>query len=194
MIKTNQMLYEETRGYACPKDRISGLVKKGELFPIVKGLYETERDTPGYLLAGSIYGPSYLSFDFALAWHGLIPEAVYTFTSATFNKNKHKHYQTPFGNFSYRNVPRRAYPAGIQIMREGAYTFLIADPEKALCDKLYTLPPLRSAAELENLLFEDLRLDPEVFEQLSRDRLQAYAPLYRRAIHQTFLRWLERQA
>lgn len=47
MIKTTQMLYEETRGYACPKDRISGLVKKGELFPIVKGLYETERDTPG---------------------------------------------------------------------------------------------------------------------------------------------------
>lgn len=48
MIKTNQILSKEMRGYACPKDRISGLVKKGELFPIVKGLYETERDTPNY--------------------------------------------------------------------------------------------------------------------------------------------------
>jgi hypothetical protein len=46
MIKTNQILSEEMRGYACPKDRISRLVKKGELFPIVKGLYETEHETP----------------------------------------------------------------------------------------------------------------------------------------------------
>lgn len=60
------------------------MVKSGEYIQIVKGFYETDKSTADYLLAGSIYGPSYLSFEFALAFCGLIPEAVYTFTSATF--------------------------------------------------------------------------------------------------------------
>lgn len=37
------------------------------------------------VLVGVIYGPSYLSFDFVLAWYGLIPETVQTFTSVTLN-------------------------------------------------------------------------------------------------------------
>lgn len=48
----------------------------GEYTKVVKGIYETNSDTAGYLLAGSIYGPSYLSFDFALSYYGMIPEAV----------------------------------------------------------------------------------------------------------------------
>src|SRR5690554_965136 len=77
------------------------MVKDGEYIKIIRGLYETDPSTPGYLLAGSIYGPSYLSFEFALAYHGLIPEAVYTFTSATYDKKKKKKFETPFGTFTY---------------------------------------------------------------------------------------------
>lgn len=40
--------------------------------------------------AGSIYDPSHISFEFALSYYGLIPEAVYTVTSATFEKRKRK--------------------------------------------------------------------------------------------------------
>lgn len=90
MIKTTNMILEELYQYASPADKLSRMVRDGKYIPIVKGLYETQRSTPGYLLAGSIYGPSYLSFEFALAYHGLIPEAVYTFTSATFDKKKEK--------------------------------------------------------------------------------------------------------
>ena len=88
MIKTTNILLEELKGYACPNHKIGRMVRENELIPIVKGLYETECSTSGYLLAGSIFGPSYLSFDFALGIHGLIPEAVYAFTSATFEKKK----------------------------------------------------------------------------------------------------------
>ena len=90
MIKTTNMLLEELNTYASPNNKIGRMVQAKELIPIVKGLYETNSSTPGYLLAGSIYGPSYLSFDFALGIHGLIPEAVYAFTSATFEKKKKK--------------------------------------------------------------------------------------------------------
>ena len=84
MLKTTGMILEELKQYASPADKLGRLVKQGKYIPIVKGLYETKSNVPGYLLAGSIYGPSYLSFEFALAYYGLIPEAVYAFTSATF--------------------------------------------------------------------------------------------------------------
>ena len=68
---------------------------------MTRGLYETDRNAPAYLLAGSIYGPSYISFEYALSRYGLIPEAVYAVTCATFEKKKKKKYETPFGTFTY---------------------------------------------------------------------------------------------
>lgn len=90
MIKTSQMLYEELSEYSEPANKIMRMVKEGTVIPIIQGKYETEKNIPGYYLAPVIYGPSYLSFDFALAWHSLIPEAVYTFTSATCMKGRRK--------------------------------------------------------------------------------------------------------
>lgn len=191
MIKTTRMLVEEMDRYRYPMNRISRLVQQGKLYPIVRGLYETDATTPGYLLAGSIYGPSYLSFDFALAYYQLIPELVQEFSSATIDKNKRARFSTPFGVFSYRNVPSRAYPAGIRLVQEGTYSYLIADAEKAICDKLYTLPPNVAKRGLETLLFEDLRIDPETFEKLEPQKLEAYAGLYRSRTLKLFTRWLE---
>ena len=84
------MLCDELRGYANPLAKISRMMRSGELTPLIKGLYETDAAVPGHYLAGIIYGPSYLSFEFALAWHGLIPEAVYSYTSATCGKGRKK--------------------------------------------------------------------------------------------------------
>ena len=166
MIKTTNMLLEELQAYRSPKTKLSRNVNKGEYIPIVKGLYETDRTIPGYLLAGSIYGPSYLSFDFALSWYGLIPEAVYAFTSATFEKKKAKRYETAFGVFLYRDVPSEVFPLEIRLKKEGDYWYWIASPEKALCDKLYTMKPVKNADEMQELLFEDLRIDPDILRTL----------------------------
>lgn len=159
MIKTTNMLLEELHTYANPKTKLSRLVKQGEYFQISKGIYETNRNTSGHLLAGSIYGPSYISFEYALAYYGLIPEAVYTITSATFSKKKKKKYETSFGTFTYRDVPDLVFPLELRLVQEDGYFFRIAEPEKALCDKLYTLPPVRNTKELSTLLLDDLRID-----------------------------------
>lgn len=159
MIKTTNMLLAELEDYANPEMKLSRMVRRGEVFPIVKGLYETRRDVPGYLLAGSIYGPSYLSFDFALSQHGLIPERVTVFTSATYDKKKKKRYETAFGTFTYRDVPPAAFPLALMLVQEGDYHYRIATPEKALCDKLYTLSPVSGQRALAALLLEDLRID-----------------------------------
>lgn len=171
MIKTTAIILEELKQYASPASKLSRLIKKGDYIPIIKGLYETDASTPGYLLAGSIYGPSYLSFEFALAYYSLIPEAVYKFTSATYDKKKKKQFETPFGTFTYSDVPAEVYPLGVIIVREGDYSYHIASPEKALCDMLYTKEPVANQRELRSLLFDDMRIDEMEFGKLNSDEI-----------------------
>lgn len=75
---------------------------------------------------------SYLSFEFALSYHGLIPEAVYTFTSATFKKRKEKKYTNYFGTFTYRDIPAKAFPYEISIIEENQYNYKIATAKKSI--------------------------------------------------------------
>ena len=179
MIKTTAMILEELKRYESPASKLSRMVKKGEYVPIIKGLYETNASTPGYLLAGSIYGPSYLSFEFALAYYGLIPEAVYVFTSATYDKKKKKQFETPFGTFIYRDVPAEVYPFDVLIVNEGEYSYHIASPEKALCDTLYTKKPVANQKELQSLLFDDMRIDETEFGKLNAEEVIILGERYR---------------
>ena len=154
------------------------MVKQGEYIPIIKGLYETNKNTPPHYLAASIYAPSYLSFEFALAYYSLIPEAVYACTSATFNKRRIKKHVTPFGLFTFRDVPAEAFPYGINIHEEGEYVFHIASAEKAICDQLYKIPPIGNQKELLSILFEDLRIDESEFNKLNYDNIIKLTPKY----------------
>ena len=77
MLKTTAMLLNELSEYVNPEAKIRRDVRDGKIFTVVRGLYETDKDTPGHLLAGAIYGPSYLSFEYALSHYGFIPERVY---------------------------------------------------------------------------------------------------------------------
>ena len=178
MIKTTDMLLEELRAYGSPRSKLSRMVDKGEIYPVVKGLYETDRSTPGHLLAGSIYGPSYISFEFALGIYGMIPEAVYTVTYASFDKKKKKRYVTPFGTFTYRDVPSEAFPLGLKVIQEGDYYYRIATPEKALCDQIYTAAPVANATEMKALLNDDLRIEDSELAKLNLTEIEAMAGFY----------------
>ena len=172
------MIINSLSEYSNPKMKLKRLVKSGKFFPIVKGLYETDEHSAGYLLAESIYSPSYLSFDFALSFHGLIPEAVYTYTSATFEKRRKKFHSTSFGNFYYRDVPYAVFPLEIRILQEDGYYFNIASPEKALCDKVYSVSPVHSLKGIAELLDGDLRIDYSELEKLNFNTVNEIAPLY----------------
>lgn len=166
--------------YTDIKGKINREIKSGKLMAIARGLYETDANTSGKYLAGRIFGPSYLSFDYALAVYSLIPEAVYkTYTSATFQKRKAKQYQNAFGVFTYRDIPPEVYPLGVLLYEENGYSYQIATPEKALCDKLYSVSPVKNLGDLRELLFDDLRIDEEVFGKLDMNVLNELAALYR---------------
>lgn len=178
VLLTNDIIKNNLQEYSNKNTKICREVKNGNLIKIVNGLYETDSNINGYLLAGSIYGPSYLSFDFALSYYGLIPEKVTAFTSATCNKKKKKSYDNQFGTFLYRDVPVSVYPLGVNMIEERGYVYQIATPEKALCDKLYTLTPIKNMTVLENVLFNDLRIDMEEFHKLNLQGIEEISNFY----------------
>ena len=166
MIISTAMLMDQFGNYRDPAGKIMRMKISGALYLLTRGIYETDGNVPGYCLAGAIFGPSYLSFDYALSVYGLIPEAVCSYMSATFAKKKAKEVDNHFGRFTFRDVPPDAYPFGIVIKNENGYIYRIACPEKALCDKLYTMPPVTSQKEIESLLFDNLRIDRDEFAKL----------------------------
>ena len=191
MINSTSMLLQRYKTYVNPAAKIGRLVKDGDLTPIIKGLYETDRAVPGYYLANVIYGPSYLSFEYALAWHDLIPEAVFTFTSATCGKRRKKLYDTPFGVFTFRDVPVAAFPYGTELHEEDGRAFMIASAEKAVCDQLYTCSPCSNRNELRQLLFEDLRIDETAFLDTDLNEMSELAGLYQTKNHKLLISLLK---
>jgi predicted transcriptional regulator of viral defense system len=171
MIFTTLNLKEKYKDYSDINGKIKRDIDNGFLFPLLRGVYETNESVDGFLLASYIYGPSYLSFEYALSYHNLIPERVVVYTSATFNKRKSKVYQNHFGHYTYRDVPNAAFPFSVKAYEENGYAYFIASPEKALCDLLYTKKTVTSIKELKMVLFDDLRINRDMFEQLNYDEI-----------------------
>ena len=83
--------------FSKPRGQNSQIVASGEIVRIRKGLYAfgaplQRAPISRELLANLIYGPSYISLDYALSYHGLIPERVETVTSVTLGRSAHLHY------------------------------------------------------------------------------------------------------
>ena len=88
-----QVLLDVLAGYGKPRDKITRLLMSGEIVRVKKGLYcfgEAFRRSPicREYLANLIYGPSYVSLDYALRLHGLIPERVEAVTSVTTRRSR----------------------------------------------------------------------------------------------------------
>ena len=192
MIKTHSMMRDELKNYGAPANKIMRMVRDGELIPINRGIYETDRSVAPHLLAASIYGPSYVSFEYALSYHGLIPERVCVVTSATFEKKKCKTFENAFGTFTYRDVPSAAFPLGLQVIREGGYAFRIACPEKALCDQLCKISPVSGAIELKSMLLDDLRIDQQGLDDIDRGLILSFEDAYRKTNVRTLCRLIDR--
>ena len=160
-----QILIHALREYASPRDHATRLLEQGAIIRVKKGLYvfgPTFRRSPysRELLANLISGPSYVSLEYALGFHGLIPERATTVTSVT--AGKRRVFATPMGQFSYWPVPSTVFCVGISRMTTSdGRAFLIATREKALCDTLVHARSIhaRSTRQLEAVLADDLRVD-----------------------------------
>ncbi len=151
--------------YRFPRNKIAHLEQTGKIIRLKRGMYVVSPNISKQLLsvelvANHIYGPSYVSMESALRYYGLIPEKVHTIRSMTANRSRI--FENPVGNFKYITVSDSYYSIGInQQSVENKYTFLIATPEKALCDMITATPQLRiqSKKALITYLEEDLRFE-----------------------------------
>ena len=180
-----QTLLDSVRGYAQPRMKISGMLAKGDIVRIKKGLYilgEALRRRPfcRELLANLVYGPSYISLEYALHYYGLTPERVETVTSVTCGRSRS--FDSPVGSFSYRMIPMEAFRTGMdQVELDDGRSFLIATPEKALADRIVADrgAGISSQKELHEYLQADLRIDSASLRGLNPTRLTEIARHYR---------------
>lgn len=193
MIITSEQLMFDNRRYKDPKHRIFNMSKKGEIISLKRGLYETDPNTPGFVLANSLLGPSYLSFEYALSYYGLIPERVIVYTSATFDKRKTIEFTNCFGTYQYRDIPKQVYPYFYTRVMVNDRPTLIATREKALCDTLNMMSPIRGLADFEEYLFDGMRIDEEDFEKLDLARICKLAPMYHKTNLDQLIKLLERR-
>ncbi len=105
---TRHLLFEILREYKRPNDKISELIKNGELVSLRRGLYvpgpTTDLPMPEFfLIANHLRGPSYVSLEAALSYWGFIPERTYEISSVTVKPSKK--YKTIIGRFGYQQLP-----------------------------------------------------------------------------------------
>jgi predicted transcriptional regulator of viral defense system len=146
---------------------LENYTKKGLFLRIKKGLYVLKHHLPNEeQIANALYRPSYLSFEYALAKHGLIPEMVYSVTSATTKPTR----EFVLNNkvFIYFKIKKQAF-TGYTLIKEGKHSFFLAEPEKALVDYLYFVSlGQKSFNERINI------------SALSKTKIIKYAKLYQR--------------
>lgn len=155
-----------------PEKKIQALEKNGEIIRLKRNLFIVNpelagKETDVCLCANHLYGPSYVSLQWALRHYGLIPEQVFMMTSVTTKRSRS--FKTPVGTFSYTQVPSGYFPIGIDSTEENGVHFLLASPEKALCDTILqdNFVPHQSVKALATYLEEDLRLDMEMLQKFN---------------------------
>jgi hypothetical protein len=174
-----------------------GLLKRainaGEVLRVARGVYCLCSNLLNFKLDPHVFcplicGPSYLSFESALAYRGWIPEAVYLFASASLGRSRE--FETPLGVFSYKRVPQKNFYAGVervQLEREGA--FFLAGPLKALSDLVYLNGWNWDSAKP---VVESLRVEEENLGELKSEDFEDIAGCYRSGRVRKFLAGLRK--
>ena len=174
--------------------KIKRLLAQGKLWHIRRGLYCLTSEV-GYFakphpfeLAQYIYGPSYISLESALHFHGLIPEAVYTITSGS-NKRA-KEFETPLGVFSYLTLPQENLFTEVELIKKDHYQFLMAKPWRAICDYIFCYKKDWTGLEP---LEESLRINKENLPRLSEINIELLNDYYRHSRINKFLKGIQKE-
>lgn len=190
-----ESLYPELKS---ANKKVTWLEKQGFIIRLKRGLYVINPECSGKtlsseLIANHLYTPSYISMSTALRYYGLIPEAVYVHQSMTVKHSRC--FQTPVGNYDYKYISRKAFPIGVRSMYKDNYAFLIASPEKALCDLIANSSKviLRYMKDVEAYLEHDIRMDMDEFYNMDANIFEEYINVGKKADSiSTLLKFLRR--
>jgi hypothetical protein len=170
---SHQLVLSLLDGYKRPNDKIHDLIKKGVLQVLRRGLYVLNPSLSviqpeTFLIANHLMGPSYVSLDSALSYHGLIPERVFEISSVTVKHNRK--FINVTGVYHYIKLPLPYYSFGIiNVVFNANQSVMLASPEKALFDKIVTTKGVvfRSISQAYQYLLKNLRMDEEGLKNLN---------------------------
>ncbi|MBM3207781.1 MAG: hypothetical protein FJZ57_04155 [Chlamydiae bacterium] len=145
-------------------------------FYLITELIENQ-PIPYEQIANQLYGPSYISLEWALSYYGLIPEGVYAITSVSLIRSKN--FKTRIGEFYYQQLSLPKFSIGQSLGTNAIGNFLIASPEKALADLVYFKSKNLKAEELLVDLVEGRRIDLEKLKNLDKSHLLEIKTAYK---------------
>lgn len=158
---------------------IKRAVKEGVLIRLRRDFYlisskiQTSK-VEAFEIASLLYGPSYISYESALSFHGWIPEAVPSINSACAKRSKR--IETTLGAFCYYHIPVSIFHVGVSsCSREKQDNYLIADPWKAIADIMYV-----KGKSWPNImaLTEDFRIELDLLQSSDLNLLVILAEKY----------------
>ncbi len=119
-----------------------------------------------HFVSNKIYTPSYVSLHSALAFYGIIPEAIVQTTAVS--SLKKANFENIFGSFSYHQLLPELMFGNEQKTFLNKHSLFFATPEKAILDLLYLYPQYNSEQEIIELRFdEDFMQDELNVERLN---------------------------
>jgi predicted transcriptional regulator of viral defense system len=157
--------------------RLTEWQEKGYVKKLIKGYYIfsdlTLKEDVIFEIANRIYKPSYISFETAFAYYGLIPESVYGITSAS-TRRTYK-FKTPIGEFSYRTLAPRLF-FGYEIIKYNSKCFKMASLEKAILDYFYLNSHIKEKED-----FISMRLNKEILlKKTNWKKMEKFLKIYGR--------------
>lgn len=142
-------------------------LKTGLFIKLRNGLYALKTRLPSELeIANRLYGPSYVSLEYAMMFYSIIPDTVYSVTSV--NTKSSREFIIDDVCYTYSKIKKNAFKGYLRKPMDNNIV-LIADPEKAFVDYLYFV-------DLGKKVIYD-RID---VSKLSKDKLIKYAELFKR--------------
>ena len=148
-------------------------VDRSEVLRLARGVYclaEAYRKSQPhpFAVAALLCFPSHVSLESALAYHALIPEAVYGVTSATLQRSRE--YDTPLGHFSYVRIPTDNPTAGVKAVRlDRQWWAFVASPLRAIADLVCARRRIAWPSDGIAFLTDSMRIDREDLRSLRLD-------------------------
>jgi hypothetical protein len=170
---------------------VNRALQAGELQRLMRGLYvlpQRFRQTRlhPFVIAQRLQLTSYISFETALAWHGWIPEAVYSTTSVTPKRKTLEYQPESFGHFSFHPLATHTGYFLVQVERVELenQAALVARPLRALMDWICLhKQPWQGLAFLE----DGLRIEIEQLQTVTGADIAALRRVYKHQHMQAFL-------
>ena len=197
VLRVSQLKRLVSGSAQCRYNLVNRALKAGELLRIQRGLYVLNarfRDYPchPFVLAQALAPGSYVSFETALAYHGWIPEAVFTTASVVSGRKSRQFEHDKMGILSFHPlaIHRKHFLELVNRYQINGQSMLVAKPCRALMD----LVCLRKLSwEGMDWLLEGLRIDRESLADITNDDIKVLELVYKQKRVKSYISSLSRE-